>query len=165
MKGSAWWVAGLTVGLILAVPGAAACFNLVLGISTPMVPIAEMDGRTVYTYYYRGVQGVWEESNEKTELGVQAHHGNEQGDTGLQIHDVCYGTFDTVDVTVWNWEASDGGFGDPSGEDPTHNRYNYIPFTAEAAEHYEPYQDVATFDAAGCQALDGTYVTADLQLR
>lgn len=163
-----------SVAVTLVLPSAAACFAFVGQVTTPGVDAVDVDGKTIYTYYYRGLEGTWVESNDWTVAGVRNHVNPSDGTThdteptGLQMHDVCYGTFTLKQATEWNWDHSGGAYGHPSGADPSHNHFDYIPFSEAGAEHFPAYQGIETFDARTCEdpdGLDGTYVPADRPLR
>lgn len=150
----------LTAGalLLLLAPMANAHQALLYTAEVPAVHPVTHEGRTLYVM--RG--SVWEETNGKLDEGVQSHSG-QKGDTGVQKHAVCYGTFTPQDVVAWNWVASHEHFGHPEGAaeqqagDFSNNDVNYIPF--EAGSGF--YAASTSFDAAGCAGLGGEFVEAD----
>jgi hypothetical protein len=157
--------------LIAAVPAATA-HQGVSEASTPPIEEVEHDG---VTYYVQAGQ-VWQETNGQHELGVFSHFGSEEGDTGLQKHQVCYGTFTQTEVNEWNFHKSNGHYGSEDGQSADNNELNYIPFTADAAEHFDgdastgedagdAYKGISTFDEATCEdELGGTFVNADTSM-
>lgn len=58
-------------------------------------------GERLYLFTDHGATSIWEESNGKTDHGTWA---NAEGtnDMGLQMHNVCYGSFTQADVDAWN---------------------------------------------------------------
>ena len=157
--------------LLIAVVPAATAHQTVSEASTPAVEEIGHDG---VTYYVQAGQ-VWQETNGQTEQGVYSHGGTESGDTGLQQHQVCYGTFDQRQVNEWN-HHEDPHFGDESGESASNNDVNYIPFTADAAEHFDGneangddagngYAGISAFDEGTCEnELSGKFVEPDTSI-
>jgi hypothetical protein len=94
----------------------------------------DRDGATYYYVENHAFTGWFEETNGKPTQGAKAQNydtepqsfveRNDVGDTGLQMHDVCYGLFTQLDVN--NEANADPHFaGDPE--------WNYLPWQANAS--------------------------------
>src|ERR1051325_4811168 len=66
---------------------------------------------------------VWEETNQKLDGGIYSYDDTPARVTGLQMDNVCYGTFDDKDVAAYNAEHYDGFL-----------FTSYVPWTGTPAE-------------------------------
>jgi hypothetical protein len=90
-------------------------------------------------YFHQEENALFEESNGKTDQGAQSY-GPLAGDTGLQMHDVCFGIHTEEEIDQWNHDMSHGHYG------PGQRYLNYIPW-----------ED----GAAACVDAGGEFVVAD----
>lgn len=120
----------LTLGT-LALLAPAAAHQTLVDRTTPATPLGE--GERFYVFSDHGATSVWQETNGVGAEGVYLKATGGAA-SGLQLHDVCFGTFTPEEVAAWN-ERHVG-----------YSLVAYVPFDGTADE---------------CAALGGAFVPAD----
>lgn len=124
----------LTLLVTLSLAAVASAHPAVVGVA--LHDTAATEGGQSCVYANDGPAQLRQETNGKTDQDAYAH-SPVAGDTGLQTHDVCYGTFTEDDVAAYN--DAEHGF----------RATNDVPWTA---------------DAASCAAAGGSFVPADTRI-
>jgi hypothetical protein len=71
-------------------------------VDAPATPVTQANTLYWFQDADNGAEQVWIETNQKLDHGVYSYRTDPAAATGLQMHNVCYGTFAQADVAAYN---------------------------------------------------------------